>query len=325
MSNLRFQMTGAIGEATVRGQSKRSYARDHNGSTDDRVFSTKHNKGLYDTARALGTFLMEQYPDVRLIRQVRPEMIQAYLNHLAEKGDTAQTISTKVSCIRKINRIVTHKYGRTAWDPDKLVVPAGAVSTPVRDKVMDDKTYGDLLSVMERSRGGAYKSIILAHDGGLRVGETVMVRSGQIKPRGGRWGYGYIILEGKADGTKGGRWRTVDITSEDAKYSLLALQRGVPEGQPLVQKRGGGAYQEDSINKAIDRALEKIGIAGDWKYNKDHALRKNFAQRCYDLCRVEGESREEAKSYVLGHQLGHGDNRGVKDPETARSYIGNMW
>lgn len=325
IKTLSQQMRSAIGDATVRGQSKRSYAMAHDGKTDDRVFGNDYNRSLCDTARAVGNFIRENYPQIRLVREIRPEMLQAYLEHQARKGDTAETIEKTVSHIRKIDKIVTARYGRTSWDPDRLHTPAGAVSAPVRDKVMDDRTYNALLGVMERSRGGAYKSIVLAHDGGLRVGETALVRSGQIKASGGRWGHGYIILEGKADGTKGGRWRTVDIPSEEAKYRLLALQRGVPAGQPIVQKRDGGAYDKRSILRAIDRALGTLGISDEWKHSKDHALRKSFAQRCYDLCRSEGMTRDEAKSYVLGHQIGHGDARGVKDPKTAQAYIANMW
>ena len=102
-------------------------------------------------------------------------------------------------------------------------------------------------------------------------------------------------------------------------------------GQTIIRKSDGTGYKEDSIQRAITRACKKLGISEEWHQNKNHAIRKDFAQRSYDLVRKETKeqgytdekSRMMAENYVEA-QLGHGVDRSDRE-ELLNTYIAFRW
>jgi integrase len=141
----------------------------------------------------------------------------------------------------------------------------------------------------------------------------------RLQETGGRWGYGsFTILKG--DGSKGGRPRTIDLVTPQAREAIKELIKDLQPGQLILQKRDGSKYQSSSITRQISRIAGKLDLSQDYKQNRNHALRKAFAQASYDHLRRTGVSKREALDYA-SKQLGHGANR----TDLANAYISDQW
>ena len=74
--------------------------------------------------------------------------------------------------------------------------------------------------------------------------------------------------------------------------------------------------QSDSVNKAVQRCMERVGIAEKYKNTSIHSIRKMYAQQEFDKYREQGMEIDKALGQV-SVQLGHGENR----LELMREYV----
>lgn len=338
--SIKNQLEQSVSAACHAGGSKRS-ERSHpdnagriyscGGKEPDKTYAGE----LKRLAGDLGSWLKENYPECRMAYQISPSMLQGYINYKADSGVAASTLRTTVSKIRHLEKSVALHFrnANIDWKSDKVHVPAGVTDSyeKVRDKVMGEETYKKVLGAMS-TRTETYKSLVLSHVAGLRVRETSLVHRECVQFEGGRYGYGTITLRpGAIDGAKHGRPRVIDILSAEDRDNLREICRDVRPGQTIIRKSDGTGYKEDSIQRAITRACKKIGIAEEWHQNKNHAIRKDFAQRSYDLVRRETKeqgytdekSRMMAENYVEA-QLGHGVDRSDRE-ELLNTYIAFRW
>lgn len=316
-SNLGYQLTSAITACTYDGHSKREYKQAHGGDTGYRVFGITYKSDLCETAKDLGRFLHAGYPEVKLVRDITPAMVQAYLDHKAATCRPA-TMDKIFAHLRKIDRVICHKYKAPGYS-DGISMPDVSNADKLRDKAFNDDDFKLLRDSLAKSRGGSGRAVVLSRYAGLRVEEASSVRVERFSRTGGRWGYGTLdILKG--DGSKGNRPRHIDIPTAEARDAIAEAVSGRQPGQYIVCKADGSAYDKRSITRAISRHMDRLGIGNEYKQNKSHALRKTFAQECYDLSRRAGDSRQEALAYV-NRQLGHGDSR----RDLSDTYVLNQW
>lgn len=318
--SLENQMLHALSSAKSQGESKRSY-RSETGSTGAKIFSMSYETDLRDTIGNICRYLKDDdEKKIRYIKDIKKEDLQSYLQ---EKSLTCnyETCNKIKSHIIKIEQICRSRYGKCIdWQSDRLTVPVN-VDRPVniKDYVATQMDYNKLKSVMQTGRSETWKSVVLSRYAGCRVRETAYIKVGRYTPEGGRWGFGTVTLQGKSDGTKGGRWRTYDIISRDAQRELSEVFSGRSGGEYVIQQKDGSPVDPRSITRAMERACKKSGVDLP-KYNKNHSFRKLFAQENYDAARSTGMTKKEALDYA-NHQLGHGDNR----KDLSDRYVQNQW
>lgn len=318
--SLENQMLHALASAKSQGESKRSY-RSETGSTGAKIFSMSYETDLRDTIGNICRYLKDDdEKKFRYIKDIKKEDLQSYLQ---EKSLTCnyETCNKIKSHIIKIEQICRSRYGKCIdWQSDRLTVPVN-VDRPVniKDYVATQMDYNKLKSVMQTGRSETWKSVVLSRYAGCRVRETAYIKVGRYTPEGGRWGFGTVTLQGKSDGTKGGRWRTYDIISRDAQRELSEVFSGRSGGEYVIQQKDGSPVDPRSITRAMERACKKSGVDLP-KYNKNHSFRKLFAQENYDVARATGMTKKEALDYA-NHQLGHGDNR----KDLSDRYVQNQW
>jgi integrase len=318
--SLENQMLHALASAKSQGESKRSY-RSETGSTGAKIFSMSYETDLRDTIGNICRYLKDDdEKKIRYIKDIKKEDLQSYLQ---EKSLTCnyETCNKIKSHIIKIEQICRSRYGKCIdWQSDRLTVPVN-VDRPVniKDYVATQMDYNKLKSVMQTGRSETWKSVVLSRYAGCRVRETAYIKVGRYTPEGGRWGFGTVTLQGKSDGTKGGRWRTYDIISRDAQRELSEVFSGRSGGEYVIQQKDGSPVDPRSITRAMERACKKSGVDLP-KYNKNHSFRKLFAQENYDAARATGMTKKEALDYA-NHQLGHGDNR----KDLSDRYVQNQW
>lgn len=318
--SLENQMLHALASAKSQGESKRSY-RSETGSTGAKIFSMSYETDLRDTIGNICRYLKDDdEKKIRYIKDIKKEDLQSYLQ---EKSLTCnyETCNKIKSHIIKIEQICRSRYGKCIdWQSDRLTVPVN-VDRPVniKDYVATQMDYNKLKSVMQTGRSETWKSVVLSRYAGCRVRETAYIKVGRYTPEGGRWGFGTVTLQGKSDGTKGGRWRTYDIISRDAQRELSEVFSGRSGGEYVIQQKDGSPVDPRSITRAMERACKKSGVDLP-KYNKNHSFRKLFAQENYDSARATGMTKRESLDYA-NHQLGHGDNR----KDLSDRYVQNQW
>lgn len=314
--NMGYQFTAAITACTYDGKSKRAYKQKHNGETDWHVFGYSYKNDLCETGKNFASWIHSHFPDVKLARDVKPYMAQQYMEEKARSGLAKTTVEKLYVHLRKLDQIIAHRYGN-GFQMDAVSMPDMEETKKVRDKVVGDVDYKHLADSLHRSRSDAYKSVVLSYCTGCRIEETVSLRMDRFTATGGRWGYGTLTIL-KGDGSKGNRPRVIDLISADDRKAVQEIVEGLQPGQLIVRKKDGSAYDKKSVTRTIARHMEKLGM--DYTGNRNHALRKRFSQRCYDLMRRKGVSRLEALGYV-NRQLGHSENR----KDLSDVYVAYQW
>lgn len=317
------QLIHAIADCSAIGESKRSYKLQHDGDTGYKIFGISYKKDLQKTARDLGNYIRENHPDIKRVRDITPDALQGYLQ--SKHSCSLSYAQRQISHIGKLQECCSHTYGRSDWHTDRIRVPArqNIQEDKIRTHVASEYQFSRLLGVMHTPRSGeSWKALILSHDAGLRVQESAMVKFGRLSPSGGRWGCGTITLQGAEDGCKGGRWRTVDIITPEARERLQMCMSGLQPGDNVIRSKMGQPLDPGSIDRALQRAVQRTpDVRESWAANNGiHAFRKSFAQQSYDAARHSGSSKKEAVAYV-NQQLGHGHDRS----DLTRTYIQNLW
>lgn len=312
-------MLHAIDSAVAYGESKRSYMHGHAGDTGYKIYSYNYRQDLDTLARSLGAYIKAAYPGCKMVRDIRPEMLQGYLDDKAyTSGATVQKV---VSHLHKLDAVCQHRYGGDGWHSDQMTAPETVQDDKQRDHVATDAEYKALYADMRAHKSEAWKALPLSRYAGLRVSECAAVKVGRLDPTGGRYGCGTLTLQGKEDGTKGGRWRTVDIMSLEGRKALQEAFDGHKDGDYAIRQKNGQRLQSDSINTQLKRSVIRCGLdVQAWRQCGCHALRKAFAQECYDAVRSAGGSKKEAIAYA-NKQLGHGRQR----RDETKAYISNLW
>lgn len=316
--SMQQQLIHALSDCSAIGESKRSRQKQV-GEDDYKVYSVAYMNDLRTTAKDLGEFIKRMDPDIRFVRNVTVDVLQAYLQKKADSGLSREYLCKLHSHLCKLELCIDKTYGCTDWRVEQLRVPA-IFSKKTRDHVACEADVQELIKVMRQPHcGDAWKAVVLAYSAGLRVNEAANVRVGRLNKRGGRWGCGTITLRGSEDGCKGGRWRTIDILSTEHRDALSEVIKGLNSDDYVITGRNGSPVKSDSLNRALKRAVERSGIP--WKEgNGFHAMRKSFAQSSYDAARMSGCSKRESEDYA-NKQLGHGANRS----DLTKVYISRLW
>lgn len=298
--SMRQQLINAIDKNFKPGMDKHSI-KNEVGSNNTRIYSYSDRRNLVKFTSNFSNWIKENHGEVRLATQIKSEHVQEFLNLKAETCSKS-TIEQYVSKANKMQNLINATYNSS----NKLVLEIPRTKREVyRDKQMTLEHYKILQKNMS---GNGLKALECAKNFGLRVDEISNLRKGDIDLEK------KII---KVIAGKGGRDREVHLKTKEqlevAKKlynSRLALtERVIP-------------IKSDSINRTLNRAMQKIDIKKEYKKTGIHSIRKLYAQQEYDRCRNKGISIEKARA-VVSKQLGHSEERG-KDDNLIKRYIQNL-
>lgn len=298
--NLKYQFLHAIDKNFSEGMDKHSIKADGkmNGT---RIFSYADRKNLIDTASNFSNFMKNTHPNVKLVKDIKSEHIQSFLNSKSATCSTA-TLKQYESKFNKLEKIVNNTYNCNA-NYRGFSTPNGANATKIRNSAMSKADFKRLESSFSNSNSSAKVAIQLTARAGLRVSECVKLQGRDINLQKGT-----IHV---ADG-KGGRDRDIQMRPEDKQFwtDLKAQYNDYERLCPV---------KEDSINKAIQREMEKIELKDKYSDTSIHCIRKMYAQEQFDRYRDEGMETREALGAV-SVDLGHGANR----IELMKEYVLNI-
>lgn len=298
--NLKYQFLHAIDKNFSEGMDKHSIKADGkmNGT---RIFSYSDRKNLIDTASNFSNFIKNTHPEIKQVKDIKAEHIQSFLNSKSATCSTA-TLKQYESKFNKLEKIVNNTYNCNA-NYRGFSTPNGANATKIRNSAMSKGDFKRLESSFSNSNSSAKVAIQLTARAGLRVSECTKLQGRDINLQKGT-----IHV---ADG-KGGRDRDIQMRPEDKQFwtDLKAQYNDYERLCPV---------KEDSINKAIQREMEKIELKDKYSDTSIHCIRKMYAQEQFDRYRDEGMETREALGAV-SVDLGHSTDR----IELMKEYVLNI-
>lgn len=289
--SLQQQFKYAISQSVRFGESK--YNAEKN-IKETSLFSIRRTEDLRDFTRSFSKYMNENYGDVKFIKEIKSEHYQSFLN---SKKDTctARTLNEYRSRFRQMETLTNNVYNMRKKETRELEIPQSK-KEPTRTLNMAKEDITKVLNSFrerEAQNSNAYKSVILAYNFGLRSKEISHLKAEHIN------------FEKKeinlCEGTKGGKHRTLKFTERQEKYlkSLVNDIGGVGRLIPI---------QEQSINKGLQKELEKVGLSEKYENTSIHAIRKTYARERYDTLRSEktpiGEIDKKAWG-IVQQELGH--------------------
>lgn len=287
--NLKYQFLYAINSNFTEGANKHSLKKDGK-MNHTRIYSYSDREQLKNLSAALANWMKIEHPEIRMVKEIKADHIQEYLNEKALTCSDA-TLTTYASLIGKLENIVNVTYGiKTRYRG--FQTPKSASPGKIRNKSMSSEDLEKIEQTSRNSRSSGKLGVQLSDKLGLRACEIVKLKGMDIK-----LDKGIVHIHE----SKGKRSRDIPIRKEDEEY-FAALKRAYSDNERICP------IQKDSLQKAVRRFLEYSGLSESYPKTGIHAIRKKYAQEEYDKCRKLGLEIKESLDKV-SELLGHGEDR----------------
>lgn len=291
--SLKSQINYSITQHAHIGESKRAYRNQHNGKSDGRTFSVETTEILRDCANSFTKYMKEAHPDVRMAKNIKAEMVQEWLNKNIENWSQA-TMNNRISQMKKIAEQLNETYKDCDIQLDKLKNNKKQTQNDkIRDRAMERCDYEAIRKNLQNTKSQAKTAIEIAGRNGLRIKEISRLKTENINLEKNE-----LCIE---EGAKNGKKRNVPIREKDRDYYANLKAELENKGQTCVCD----GVQEDSLNKAIRKEMEKLEISEKYEKTTNHSIRKMYARERMQEELGKGYSKEKAWS-IIQKELGHG-------------------
>lgn len=294
--NLRYQFFYAINNNFKEGMDKHSDKANGIKNTG-KIYSYSDRKNLVEFSSNFANHMKVNHPEIKMIKDIKPVHIQGFMNEKSKTCSNA-TMQQYKSKFNKLEKIVNNTYNLKINYSRGYSVPISREATKIRNTQMNREHYNMLKTYFQDSRSSAATAIQLSEKLGLRVSECCKIRPCNIDITNSK----VQIID-----SKGGRDREVEIREQDKQYFIELKEMYADENDRICP------VKEDSINKALSRAMESLGIKSEYSDTGIHCIRKMYAQELYDSIReVQKEEGYDDINKALGQvsqALGHSDNR----------------
>lgn len=290
--NLAFQIQTALDNAFTPGMDK--HAAKHNGESMGKICSFNEKRSLQEVSYQFKDFMKENYPQMKMIKDVQADHWQSFLNKKAQTCSTA-TLKNYVSRIHKIQILCQNKFRFEGNWKDGILVPQSKKTTAGEKLRIQAMDKDDLIRVLnygyKNSTSKAIAAIDLCYRFALRDSEVA-----KLKVKDVNFEQGSLHTTGK-----GGRHRELAIKTNDVAV-LKKLCQDKADQDNLV------GIKADSINQQLNRILTKLELKSKYPLTSIHAIRKLKAQELWTQKREEGLTKKDTMNYVSQY-LGHGKGR----------------
>lgn len=295
--SLSAQLNYCVSDCFCCGVSKRA-DRKNGVPLGSRVYSVQTAENLRATADNLANFIKEKHPEIKLVKEIKTEHIQEWIDE-REKKWSDKTLKEQISRVGKLSEICSKTYGITLnWKIETPERAKGHNIKKIREIAMDKADLlllKDDLSQKGRSEN-ALRAVEIASRCGLRSKEIARLRTDCID------------IENKClhivEGAKNGKKRDVPIRKKDLPYFEDLKNTCMYFNNSEYVTDG---VSEDSLNKAIRRSLQRLGLDDKYKNTSIHSIRKSYATERYneELKRNKGDERKSWEK--VQEELGHGN------------------
>jgi len=292
--NLSHQMLRAL-QAIFKPGYSRHLDRLH--GTTDTIRGIQTMRSMVADAKQFARFVRARWPEVRELRELRPEMASVMIEELVQRDDSGGRIGRMAASLRKLDVACRH-IGAVEREAPALLphAPRGLGHVFHSDPCPVGYTNEDARRIVEyvKSRDEQVGRVSeLMRIAGLRVSEAAHLRGEDIEAE-----KGLLHLRGAVNHSKGGRPREIRLVAghEEFLASLVSTAREHPDGHIFASRRS----LPERARAWVRKACEELGI----RPLGTHGLRKTFASEEHRRLRAEGVDERHALC-VVAKQLGH--------------------
>lgn len=265
----------------------------------NKIYSIQNSENMIQTAQQFGKWMTANHPEVRWAREINKEHVSQYIE--SKQGQwNATTQYTKASQITQLGKLVNETYHCHIDLQVDVAKPTSEAN--IRNVAIDRADIASIKNALSPDSNGR-TAVEISSRTGLRIKEISHLRAEQIN-------LDRKVIEVR-EGAKNGKHRDVPIRDKDISYF-----------SDLKERIGSGyvthGVKDDSLNRAIRRAMERVDISDKYRLTTNHAIRKTYARERYQEELDKRKSSRQAWSTVQ-EELGHGTQFRDKLFET---YIG---
>ena len=309
MKSIKCQYQYAINQNFREGMDKHSLKKMDTSHTN--IYSYSEKFRLLDVANSLGTFIKNNFGEIRYIVDIQPQHIQAFLN--SKQNCTQNTINSYIQSLKKLERVSNKCYGLAKNNLNQIVTPNVTKENSSRGAThpITREAYEKILSYSLNNPSKSGNALLLDYACSLssnsnishafRVEELARIKLENISLDG-------IITITNA---KGGKTYQTHCPNVDFLKSIIDKQYD-PQGKFLFAISGA------SINKYLWRVCSKLDIGDKYSF---HDIRRLHAQDFYDSKRNLGISPHNALLQTSLY-LNHNSKR---EYMLMASYLNNVW
>ena len=289
--NLYGQMTYAINKNFKEGVDKRAYKQANGKGMGSKIFSYGEKYRLKQLAKSFQIYAKKNNLNVKLVKEIKAEYIQGFLEGAKERGCTQNTINSYANSLFKIQNTLNSTYNLNLKWREEIAIPQveqKSSSTRGVDSVISREDYNKILNYAEENMSQSGLALQMQNWLGVRVEEIARIKKEFINLKEGT-----ITFKN----TKGGKKLIRDISANKIDFVKSIIEHNF-HNERLFSIEG------KSINKYLNRVQDQLGL----ERHSNHDIRRLIAQEKYDSFREKGMSIKEAANET-GKWLSHGDDR----------------
>lgn len=297
--NLKYQFLTAINNSFVPGTSKHSLKKQKL-TNCNKIFSYNDRKNLINISSSFSFFMKINFPDVKLVKNVKEEHINKFL---LEKSSncSSETLNLYKSNFKKLGKVVAEYYNcNTDWKPNTYA----GYKDSIRNIQMDYKDYSTLLASYKKGSTG-YNALYFCYSFGCRREELAKLKVKDLMFSNN--GATLKVVDGK-----GKKSRVVTCSHNNLSY-FEEIKSKMTENDRIIP------INKESITKNVRLHLKQTNLAEKYDKTCIHSIRKLFAQTSYNNFR-ENMSKKDALNLVAKN-LGHGEGR----LNLMQRYVREIW
>lgn len=177
-ANLMGQFTFAINKSFKENVDKHSYKLEHGQKMSNKVFSYESKFNLKDIAKNFCNFLKSENIQIKQVKDIKSEHIQAFLNSKANTC-TQNTVNIYANGLHKLELVCNKVYPSCSveWHKD-IVIPIATRKTDSSkgvNSVISKEDYAKILNYARENPSQSADAIRLQNYLGIRIEELVLV------------------------------------------------------------------------------------------------------------------------------------------------------
>jgi len=276
------------------------------GVADRYIFSYKTYDNYRDSAIVMSKWVKKEFPEVRELRDITPDMLTKYYEHRIEQKKSPWTIAADYSAMTKLNSALRSRN----WIQEDIQPPKDSIDFP--ERTLENRTdrgpfteeeFEKVLELVEERSPISGELMIFSYETGARYEGAMQLTADQVRigdpnDPNEKGKYFVDLIE------KGGKERKTEISASYYEYLQEKLEENNPDSNlPDNEKYVFPKMSDSNINKQIKQACKELDITD----RKFHGIRGLSAVLKF-IDNVEKgmdrtKARDEASEY-LGHSSG---------------------
>lgn len=281
--NLFGQMTYAINKNFTERVDKRAFKKANGGGMGNKIFSYGEKYRLKQLAKSFQIYAKENELNIKLVKDIRSEDIQDFLEKAKGRGCTQNTINSYANSLFKIQNTLNSTYNLNLKWREEIAIPQveqKSSSNRGVDSVISREDYNKILNYAEENESQSGLALQMQNWLGVRVEEIARIKKEFINLKEGT-----ITFKN----TKGGKELIRNIPEEKSVFVKYIIEHNFHEDRLF-------SIEGKSINKYLNRVQDQLGL----ERHSNHDIRRLIAQEKYNSFREKGMSVKQAANQVSG-------------------------